>query len=401
MANSLVLLTSWLTDFYVLAMVLLAAERLAASLTRRPARRLALARAALIGLAVLAVLLALPDRARLGLGLVAGGPADLRLPLAGLYLGGLLLTGAWLLLGAGRAWLLARRSQPAPGHLRELLDGVVAESGAQPGLRVDAELQQPVALGAWRPLLLLPAPLTHAPARQLEAVLAHEWAHIKNGDLRWAALSRLLLLALFAHPLFWLLRRRMRADQEMQADAAAAARAGVIDYATTLVGIAGGGSRLDSTLPAATIPRPLSCTPLKRRIAALLHPDFCAEDRWAPGLHIAAAVLTVVAVTLLSPVTLRELGEPSMAAADAVTPAMHASAAPVPPAVVVKLEVVLRTDGNAPLQRAAADPPADRAKPREPRTPSWSIVFFRWWSDHQAEWLYRLLRWYAEHLYRQ
>jgi len=411
MTDFLELLTAWLLDFYVLATLLLAVEGLAASLVRRPTRRLALAHATLIGLAVLAVLLALPGRARLGLGLwraadvsppvmnLPDSPADLRPPLAGLFLVGLALTTAWLVLGACRAWLVSRRSRPAPSRLWQVMHGLVGSDGQQPRLHVGFDLAQPVALGAWRPLLLLPADLAQqASPQELEAVLAHELAHVQNGDLRWAALSRALLLALFAHPLYWILRRRLRADQELQADATAAARAGAFDYAATLVGFAGSGRHLNSTLPVARR-RSAGCTPLKRRIAALLHPDFCADDRWAPRWHFAAAVLTVLTVAVLSPVTLRELGEPDVARPSA-TMAQLPVAAPQSVAggmsPIVKIEIVLQVT------------PAEQ--PTEKRPPSPKIALNRldftlfvvdWVSKHQADWLQRLLMWwFAERVHR-
>jgi beta-lactamase regulating signal transducer with metallopeptidase domain len=410
MASVLGLLTAWLADFYVLATVLLAAEGLAASLVRRPARRMALARAALTGLVFLAVLLALPGRARLGLGLLAlesGAASPGVAPwLAGLFLAGLLLISAWLLLGAFRAWLLAQRSCPAPAHLQNALRSVVGEDRSQPALHVGRDLQQPVALGAWRPLLVLPAHLaTETPVKQVEAVLAHEWAHVRNGDLRWVALSRLLLLVLFAHPLFWLLRRRLRADQEMQADAVAAARGGPVDYAETLVEFARGSRRLDTTRPTAAVPtvtQPAGGSPLKRRIAALLHPDFSPDDAWAPNWHFAAAVLIVVAVALLSPVTLREIGSPpAPATLMARTPVAHAPGSPsldLPP--VVKIEIV--------VQMQAPEPPAEVAKQPPPLMPkllvsrldfTWFAI--DWWNKHQTDWFYRLLKWwFAERIRR-
>ena len=46
------------------------------------------------------------------------------------------------------------------------------------------------------------------PDDRLESALAHEKAHIQNGDLRWLALLRLLNVVLYAQPLFWWLAAR-------------------------------------------------------------------------------------------------------------------------------------------------------------------------------------------------
>src|SRR5262249_9137127 len=67
---------------------------------------------------------------------------------------------------------------------------------------------------------------------------AHEAAHLANRDLRWVAQTRALLVALWAHPLFWLVRRRLRLDQEALADAAAADVTSRQAYAEQLVALA-------------------------------------------------------------------------------------------------------------------------------------------------------------------
>jgi Zn-dependent protease with chaperone function len=49
---------------------------------------------------------------------------------------------------------------------------------------------------------------------ELGAVLAHECAHLRHGDLRTLALARLLLILFWPQPLYWWLRRIIRLDQE-------------------------------------------------------------------------------------------------------------------------------------------------------------------------------------------
>jgi hypothetical protein len=271
-----------------------------------------------------------------------------------------------------------------------------------PALRLAGEVRQPVALGAWRPILLLPARLEKStPADQVEAVLAHEWAHVTHGDLRLLALSRLLLLLLFAHPLYLILRRRMRADQEMQADAAAAARAGAVDYAATLVDWA----RRTCPPPPVTVaaapsvpPRRVRFSPLRRRIAALLHPDFRADDRWAPRWHFAAAVLTVVAVVVLSPVTLRQVQTPRAEATPAIAHASVVSpaAAPAPvPTVEARIEIVVRVP--VPVVQSEPERPAAAADV------DWfnADTFVRWCKKVGVQWTFRVLAWkYQERVHR-
>ncbi len=101
---------------------------------------------------------------------------------------------------------------------------------------MNRRLLTPVATGAVRPAILLPEESSRGgEPHALRAVLAHEWTHIKNGDLWLLALDRIVLCLLWAHPLYWWTRRRFRADQEFLADAAAAAQIGAADYAALLV----------------------------------------------------------------------------------------------------------------------------------------------------------------------
>ena len=92
----------------------------------------------------------------------------------------------------------------------------------------------PAALGLLRPKIVLPTAFAEEASPQaLHAVLTHEWAHVRNGDLWLLGISRLLLVVLFAHPLFWWLRLRIRHDQETVADASVAAHADRADAAET------------------------------------------------------------------------------------------------------------------------------------------------------------------------
>src|SRR5262249_18562383 len=70
---------------------------------------------------------------------------------------------------------------------------------------------------------------------EIEAILLHEWDHIRRGDLWLLAACRWLMVLFFAHPLFWWMRRKVHLDQELLADAAASKRTGPIDYAAALI----------------------------------------------------------------------------------------------------------------------------------------------------------------------
>ncbi len=123
----------------------------------------------------------------------------------------------------------------------------------------------------------------HEPEERIRTALAHELAHIGNGDLWLLAICRCLLPLYYAQPLFWLLRRQVRLDQEVLADVAAAS-ADRTRYAEILLGWARSMTArpAGSTLAAIGLwERP---SQLRRRIAILLDERFaiepCSPRRW-------------------------------------------------------------------------------------------------------------------------
>jgi D-alanyl-D-alanine endopeptidase (penicillin-binding protein 7) len=145
------------------------------------------------------------------------------------------LVGAWSLgaglmalrMGLGLTWVARarRRSTPAPAEWQARLDALARRIGLRRpvSLRLLPELSGPIALGCWRPCVLMPAALLgRMPVDLLEALLAHELAHVR----RWDYLANLLQTAvealLFFHPVVWWLSARMRSERELVADAMSA-----------------------------------------------------------------------------------------------------------------------------------------------------------------------------------
>jgi len=149
--------------------------------------------------------------------------------LAGWAAGVLLLSarflGSWI-----RVQRLRRRSAtPVPSEWHLVLSRLCRELKLSRTVRLlqSAAVEVPTALGWLRPVILLPAcALTGLAPLQLEAILAHELAHIRRGDFLVNLLQSLVEVLLFYHPAVWWLSSRIRAERELCCDDVAAALCG-------------------------------------------------------------------------------------------------------------------------------------------------------------------------------
>ena len=147
---------------------------------------------------------------------------------SGLALGVAVVWGAgvavMLLRLAHEARVLARvRHAPAPAAvgaaLRRTARGGLVD--AIPQIR-EAAVPSPQVTGWRRPLLLVPRGLSATLATaELDAVLLHELAHVRRGDLRWNLLQRVVLALLWFHPVAWSLQASVARERERCCDALA------------------------------------------------------------------------------------------------------------------------------------------------------------------------------------
>jgi tetratricopeptide (TPR) repeat protein len=350
-------LVGWLADFYLLATLLTLVAILARRWLRQPARRLTVGWIVAVELTALAVICALPfwpripvlgatsrnpvpelpaagdhdptatpparlpPMIRTGYGphapldLGAPAPAVPPVPLAPrwssieLAAAGYLACGAlvvlWLGWGATAARRACRRAEKAPEPLQGELSRIVGAGCRAPRLLVSSRVTTAAALGLLRPAILLPAGLAHGgPSHALRAVLSHEWAHIRNADLWLVALGRCLLVPLFAHPLFWWMRRAIRGDQELLADAAAAGDNRQA-YAEELLRLARKTADPSPIAASAAVGIWEGSSQLSRRIAMLLDETFRVEPAGSrPWRYRATAALLLLGAAL-SLLTLR------------------------------------------------------------------------------------------------
>jgi beta-lactamase regulating signal transducer with metallopeptidase domain/uncharacterized protein YnzC (UPF0291/DUF896 family) len=98
------------------------------------------------------------------------------------------------------------------------------------------EIDSPAVIGWFRPVVLLPvSALTGLSQEQLEAVIAHELAHIKRMDAFVNLFQIFVESVLFYHPAVWWVSRRIRAEREHCCDDAAIAVCGDrLEYARAL-----------------------------------------------------------------------------------------------------------------------------------------------------------------------
>jgi len=149
-----------------------------------------------------------------------GLTARLPLVVTAWSLGAALMTAR---LGAGLLWVqrLRGRAGAAPAHWQARLDALAARLGAPLGVLLQCvdRLTAPVTVGWWRPVVLVPAALlTQMPAPLLEALLAHELAHVARRDYLVNLLQSVVEALLFFHPAVWWLSSRLRAERELVAD---------------------------------------------------------------------------------------------------------------------------------------------------------------------------------------
>ena len=155
-----------------------------------------------------------------------GGSLDLQAPLgSGLGTGLFAVWGAGFALFAG-IWAWRWRSKPAAVRLP-----FPCETGAFVGalgrihspaaveLRIVGADRVPGACGLWHPCVVVPDGLSaELEPSELEAVLAHELAHVARRDNLIAGAAHAIVAVFWFHPLVWWMERRMLEERENAAD---------------------------------------------------------------------------------------------------------------------------------------------------------------------------------------
>jgi beta-lactamase regulating signal transducer with metallopeptidase domain len=161
----------------------------------------------------------------------AGGPArpDV-VPVVWIWLAGVLAMSLWSLAG----WFVAQRlklraRQPLPEEWQERLRVLRLRLGIRRavGLWESAVAQVPAVIGWLRPAILIPAgALLHLSTGELEAIIAHELAHVRRHDYLLNLFQSAVEILMFYHPAVWWIGRRIRAERENCCDDLAVAACG-------------------------------------------------------------------------------------------------------------------------------------------------------------------------------
>ena len=256
-------------DAGLASMALLMAVVLAMLISRQPARRLQIARCALIGSLCLVPLIGIGLVPRFnGIELLQGwgvfphpilgagteflenlrflseraGPWPFR-ALTVCYFCGVILGLAWLFIGYLAVFRVKRTSTDPSAETQLLYESLPIPRGVRrPSLQVGWRITRPMLLGTFRSMILIPPEMDQGGVdgrAALKLSLLHEIAHAEGADGWFGLIGNLASSLWFFIPPLWWIRSRSRLDQEFLADRRAALTFGPLrEYASSLLGLA-------------------------------------------------------------------------------------------------------------------------------------------------------------------
>ena len=193
---------------------------------------------------------------------------------------------------------LRRRSVRADDRIRVCVRRLACAMGVVRDIdvRLAQHIASPGTIGWLRPIILIPPAVAMGlSTQQLEAVLAHEIAHIRRYDYLVNLAQGVVETLLFYHPAVWWVSGRIRFEREMCCDDAAVRACGdPLGYAQALTAIARGPSALQPVLSAGG-------GPLVQRVRRLLGPSLASPPAsgWSAVLVCSVAAAAIVAMTSL------------------------------------------------------------------------------------------------------
>lgn len=216
---------------------------------------------------------------------------------------GVLALSLWHLGGWAHLQRLKRKNiNQVDASLKDKLDNLAERLKVTRPVKLmkSALVQIPTVVGCLRPVILLPASaLTGLSSDQLEAVLAHELAHIRRYDYLVNMLQTVVEIVGFYHPAVWWISHKMRIERENCCDDLAVSICGdKVGYARALT------SMEEIRLAQGELVIAASGGNLFTRISRLVGNESAGKARlgWAPVvlsalLIIALAIPTTLALT--------------------------------------------------------------------------------------------------------
>ncbi|MBI4877522.1 MAG: M48 family metalloprotease [Acidobacteria bacterium] len=209
---------------------------------------------------------------------------------AGVLAMSLRLAVAW----AGSRRLVRLAGPPLPARWQEVARSLAAKMRVRKRFRLleSARVPGPALVGWLRPAILVPAgALCGLSAAQLEAVLAHELAHLARRDALVNLLVSFAEVALFYHPAAWWIGSRIRREREHCCDDLAVAVCGSAHlYAGALL-------RLEEARPARrALVFAARDGDLAAHIRRLVHPARTERVEWRAALASLTGLLAIATV---------------------------------------------------------------------------------------------------------
>jgi beta-lactamase regulating signal transducer with metallopeptidase domain len=159
-----------------------------------------------------------------------------------IWFAGVLLCSLRLVLASAHTVALRRRSVAEDGPIAATVAMIAARIGVAQcvSVRVSAMIGSPATFGIFRPIILLPpAALMGITPQQLEALIAHELAHVRRYDYLVNVLQMVAETLFFYHPIVWWTSRGIRVEREHCCDDIAVTACGdAVRYAEALTRMA-------------------------------------------------------------------------------------------------------------------------------------------------------------------
>ncbi|QIF02651.1 penicillin-binding transpeptidase domain-containing protein [Roseimicrobium sp. ORNL1] len=217
-----------------------------------------------------------------------------------LWLTGMSLLSLWHLMGwIGLQRLRHRATTTLTGELASTASRLARQMKLPSSIRVcwSARVTGAISFGWLRPIVLLPASMaTGFSAREIEMILAHEFAHLRRHDYLMNLLQSAVETLLFYHPAVWWIGRQIRREREHACDDIAVRVTGdARTYAQALVRLAESATLFSEDTPRLAMAAG-AAGGLRQRIERLIRPGAASSS--AIALRPVSGIITLALMLL-------------------------------------------------------------------------------------------------------